>query len=425
MRKAIISMLAAGILLSHSVTTVSAAAGFDNFRSSGNFTTGQFRDVGGADWFAGYVKSAYNHGLVRGRGDGLFAPGGWLTLGEAVTLAVRMRHIYYTGSSDVTAAAGRAFYTAYADYALDNGIITAHGDYRMPATRAQFAKLIYNALPDEVFSEINEIADGGITDVVSDSSFTQAVYALYRAGILAGADKYGTFFPNAHITRAEAAAIMVRTIAPAERVNVSLPAQISAETIFERSAGAIFMLEMFDALGRITRIGSGFFISSTGLAVTNLHVVEFADNAIATLNNGKSFPVLGVSAHCRINNLAIISIGVDAVSYLNLADSDRVETGDTIFNIGSPQGLVNSITEGIISNTSREIDGSIYFQFTAAISFGSGGSPVFNRLGQVIGVASSSLTDGQNLNLAVPGNLIRALEVSDYYIALGDLHRMS
>ncbi|MCL2408931.1 MAG: trypsin-like peptidase domain-containing protein [Oscillospiraceae bacterium] len=422
MKKAIISILVVAVLLSQSITV--SASGLGNFRNSEDFTTGRFRDVGETDWFAGYVESAYNHGLVRGRGEETFAPGGLLTLGEAVALAVRMRNVYKTGASDFPAGDG-SFYAVYAEYALDNEIIIYGKNFSAPATRAQFAELIYNALPGEVFGGINEIAYFGIPDVVPGSSFAPAVYALFRAGIVAGSDRFGTFFPHSQITRAEAAAIMTRTITPGERVNASLPHQIPANAIFERSADAVIMIEMFNALGEPTRTGSGFFISGAGLAVTNLHVVELAENAIATLNNGKRFPVSGVKARCRENNLAIILIDTgDAVSYLSLADSDSVETGDQVFTIGSPEGLFNSITEGIISNTSREIGGNIYFQFTAAISFGSGGSPLLNGLGQVIGVASSSMAGGQSLNLAVPGNLIRELEPGAYYIPLSDLHRM-
>ena len=105
---------------------------------------------------------------------------------------------------------------------------------------------------------------------------------------------------------------------------------------------------------------------------------------------------------------------MDSVSegscYLHLADSDLVVTGNTVYALGSPRDLINSITDGIVSNTNRIVDGSTFMQFTAPISFGSGGSPVLNTLGQVVGVASSSFSYGQNLNLAVPVNFIKELQ---------------
>jgi len=84
-----------------------------------------------------------------------------------------------------------------------------------------------------------------------------------------------------------------------------------------------------------------------------------------------------------------------------------------VYAIGSPRGMMNSMTAGIVSHASR-MRGEVYMiQFTAPISFGSGGGPLLNTLGQVIGVASLSLTYGQNMNLAIASNLIRELTLSD------------
>ena len=194
---------------------------------------------------------------------------------------------------------------------------------------------------------------------------------------------------------------------------------IPAAQIFRNSANAVFMLETFDNDEESIRTGSGFFISDTGLAVTNLHVIENAASATITLYDGEVYPVLGVHAVSEEFNLTIISIGSgdddvddDEIEwqYLTLADSDLIETGNSVYAIGSPLGYINTMTAGIISNTKREVDGQTLIQFTAPISFGSGGSPLLNAVGQVIGVSSSSFSYGQNLNLAVPINHIKALE---------------
>jgi S1-C subfamily serine protease len=124
------------------------------------------------------------------------------------------------------------------------------------------------------------------------------------------------------------------------------------------------------------------------------------------------YPVRGVYAISIEHNLTIFSIDSDESgwSYLNLADSDLIEVGSTVYAIGSPRALLNTISEGIVSHSNREVGWDTLIQFTAPISFGSGGSPLLNTLGQVIGVASSSFVEGQNLNLAVPINLISELE---------------
>ena len=394
------------------MNALAAVVSFDNFKYSGEYKTGQFRDVNETQWFAPYVADAFNFGFFRGKSERVFDPAGLLTLGEAVTLAVRISSIYHTGTADFEESI--PFYTIYAEYAISQGIIDDHVDYTAPATRVAFAQLIYNALPPEAFPVINEIADYGICDVMTGSNSSIAVYALYRAGILSGSDRFGTFFPYSNITRAEACAITVRSVDPAVRIKVKLPAQIPAVEIFRRSADAVFMLETFNSKGKSIRTGSGFFISDTGLAVTTLHVFEKAASATVTLYNGEVYTVTGINDTSEENNLALFSVDADngGFCYLNIADSDQVEAGNTVYALGSPRDLINTFSDGIISNTNRTLDESTYIQFTAPISFGSGGSPVLNTLGQVVGVASSSFSYGQNLNLAVPANYIKNLEPS-------------
>jgi len=402
--------------------SLAATDGFGNFTYSGDYKAGKFRDVNESQWFASYVEDACNYGFFRGKSENIFDHAGLLTLGEAVTLVARLNSIYHTGNAFFEEST--PFYTVYADYAISHGIIDSHGDYNAPASRAQFAQLAYSALPPEAFPVINEIADYGICDVMADSDFATAVYTLYRAGILAGSDRYGTFYPNSNITRAEACAIMVRLANPTARVKTKLPVRIPAEVIFQRSADAVFLLEMFNSKGKSIRTGSGFFISDTGLAVTNLHVFENAASAEVTLFDGDVYPVLGVYAISEEYNLTIFSVDsdVNGFHYLNLADSDLVEAGNTVYALGSPRDLINTFSDGIISNTNRIVDESAFLQFTAPISFGSGGSPVLNPLGQVVGVASSSFSYGQNLNLAVPVNFIKSLETGEF-VTLEELLR--
>jgi S1-C subfamily serine protease len=206
---------------------------------------------------------------------------------------------------------------------------------------------------------------------------------------------------------------MVRIADPASRVSALLPTEIPAETIYQRNTSAVFMIETFRSSGRSIRTGSGFFISEDGHAVTCLHVLENAASAKITLLNGDEYDVLGAVAVSHENNLVILSIGHGRrdFNYLHLADSDIIKTGGIVYALGSPRSLLNAITEGIVSNTDREVSGDSLIQFTAPISFGSGGSPVLNTLGQVIGVASSSFTHAQNLNLAIRVNYIKELQI--------------
>jgi len=197
----------------------------------------------------------------------------------------------------------------------------------------------------------------------------------------------------------------------AVRAGVNMP----AELIYVQSVDAVFMLETFDGNGESIRTGSGFFISASGFAVTNLHVIQSAARAEITLDNGEVYPVRGVLAASEEHNIAIISIDSDKSDwdFLTLADSDSIEAGNSVYAIGSPLGYVNTMTAGIISNTKRDVDGDALIQFTAPISFGSGGSPLLNTLGQVVGITSSSFSYGQNLNLAVPVNHVKSMKLGE------------
>jgi len=409
-KRALTVAVAAILLASQLLLSGPAQAGFDNFSYSWEYADGQYRDVRSADWFARHVEDAVNFGFFRGKGYGAFDPGGTLTLGEAVTLAARISSIYRSGSAVFPESV--PFYSVYADYAISHGIIDSHGDYGSPVTRERFATLMYNALPPEAFPVLNAIPDFGICDVASDTPAGAAVYALYRAGILSGSDRYGTFFAGSNITRAEACAVTVRMVDPASRARMLLPTRIPAEVIFQRSEESVFLLETFDGSGASIRTGSGFFISASGLAVTNLHVIENAASATVTLYNGDVYHVRGVYAFSTESNLAILATDSDkgGWSFLTLADSNLISAGNTVYALGSPRALINTISEGIISYSRREVNWDMLIQFTAPISFGSGGSPLLNTLGQVVGVASSTYTSGQNLNLAVPVNFVKELE---------------
>lgn len=445
MKRFISFAFAAAVIISLTVFPRHAFAGFDNFFYSPGYVSGQFDDVAVSDWYSRYVEDACNYGFFRGKSPTSFDPGGLLTYGEALKLVIRFSCVFKTGSADF--AEYDPFYAVYAEYALKNGIIESSIDYTAPATRSQFASLIYAALPPDALTPINSIPDNGICDVVTDRSFASfnsggavsadSVYQLYRAGIFTGADDYGSFNPEAGVTRAEACAIMVRLADPLARVKAEPPARIPAEIIYTRSIDAVFLLETFDKDGKSIRTGTGFFITDTGYAVTNLHVIDNAASAEVTLSNGDVFPVLGVNASSEDYNLIIFSVdfekklnvpddtnstdgsgsiydpGDHRLSYLKLGDSDLAIEGSTVYALGNPLALVHTITDGIVANTYREVDGNTFFQFTAPISFGSGGSPVLNTLGQVVGVASSSFSYGQNMNLAVPANLIKTLVIGE------------
>ena len=155
--------------------------------------------------------------------------------------------------------------------------------------------------------------------------------------------------------------------------------------------------------------GSGFIISSDGKIVTNFHVVAGKPAILARRSDGSFLVIKGVLASDKANDLAILQAEGRNLPFVRLGDSDRVKVGEAICVIGSPMLLEGTVSAGIISAVRELQDGRKLLQITAPISEGSSGSPVFNRKGEVIGVASFTLSEGQNLNFAIPSNAVKTL----------------
>jgi S1-C subfamily serine protease len=346
----------------------------------------RFSDVPETAWYHDSVVFAVDRGLLEERGDGIFDPGGTLTLREAAALAGR----------------------------LNPGVEAGYaGDGDSPVSRAEFAEYIYRALGDGALEPINEISDYAVRDVERRASCRAAVYALYRAGVLTGSDKFGRFFPERTLTRAEACVLARRALEPESRRYVKFPESLDAEDIFEISRNSAFTIETYDKDGKFIRNGSGFFISPDGIAATCFHVLAGAHSAEITVSGGAKHKVLGVADYDAETNAALLRIEGSGFDWLPVADSDDVKTGATAYSLGSPLGLDGTLSRGIVSYVGRDVEGQAMLQFTSNISQGSGGGALLDASGRVIGVTSSSYTYGEALNLAVLSNYVTELEAGE------------
>jgi S1-C subfamily serine protease len=166
--------------------------------------------------------------------------------------------------------------------------------------------------------------------------------------------------------------------------------------------------------------GSGFVVRSDGVIVTNLHIVEGAENVEVQLPNGQVFDDVDVLGADELRDILVLKIPTTGLSALVLGDDALVEIGEDIYVLGNPRGDVlgfgydQTFSDGLIS--SRRSIGSVeYLQISAPISKGSSGGPVVNARGEAIAIATLTIADAQNLNLAVPiryiyGILADALE---------------
>ncbi|HEV8169313.1 MAG TPA: tetratricopeptide repeat-containing serine protease family protein [Pyrinomonadaceae bacterium] len=173
--------------------------------------------------------------------------------------------------------------------------------------------------------------------------------------------------------------------------------------LVKRVKPSVVAIATYDANGEPLMTGSGFFLRP-GQVVTNLHVVRGAVKVeIKTLDGkGKIFPVNGTLAVDEEGDLALLNVDMPLErSRATELARDLPDEGEPIFVIGNPLKLEGSVSDGIVSAV-REVPNSYrIIQITAPISHGNSGSPVFNLKGEVIGVVTIKVTNGQNINLAI------------------------
>ena len=174
-------------------------------------------------------------------------------------------------------------------------------------------------------------------------------------------------------------------------------------------SSSVVMLECYDANGSLYASGSGFVAFQDNIVVTNYHVFEGELATIKVLTeNGTSFQASSIAVYDKELDLAILELSDNSgLIPLEFDDSSQIFKGETVIAIGSPLGLMNSISAGIISGFLSDELNTI--QFTASISHGSSGGALFAKSGKVIGVTYASFEDGQNLNLAIPSNSVAEL----------------
>jgi Flp pilus assembly protein TadD len=182
---------------------------------------------------------------------------------------------------------------------------------------------------------------------------------------------------------------------------VALPE--SLPDLVRRIKPSVVSVLTYDAKGEPLISGTGFFIRP-GEVVTNVHVIRGAHRVeIHTLEGkGRTFPVAGALALDEEADLALLSVSVPAerARPLQLASS-LPEEGEPVFLIGNPLRLEGSVSDGIVSAVREVPNVGRIIQITAPVSHGNSGSPLMNMRGQVIGIVTVKVTNGQNINLAM------------------------
>ncbi|MDT4968206.1 MAG: serine protease Do [Acidobacteriota bacterium] len=212
------------------------------------------------------------------------------------------------------------------------------------------------------------------------------------------------------------ALILLSTIAVNAQSHESLP------ELIRRVKPAVVAVITYDAKGEIQMTGSGFFIRP-GQVLTNLHVIDGADHAqVRTFDGkGRTYAVDGITSLDDEGDLAVLKIAAppDRSRTLEVANS-LPEEGEDVFVIGNPLRLEGSVSNGIVSAVREVPNLGEIIQITAPISHGNSGSPLMNMKGEVVGIITMKVTNGQNINLALGASRIKRLR-EDKLLTFDDL----
>lgn len=197
---------------------------------------------------------------------------------------------------------------------------------------------------------------------------------------------------------------------PPKAISVEKPTESSQSAVGDKETGwaeivahaqpAVVVVETDKGLG------SGFVVRSDGIVVTNHHVVANATAMAVKLSSGEVYRNVYLLSSDSVEDLAFLKIEAVDLPAMPLGNSGTAQVGEDVLLVGAPQGLEQTVSNGLISAI-RLDEGVRVIQTSAAASPGSSGGPLLNRRGEAIGVMSFKMVNGENLNFAIPINYVR------------------
>jgi serine protease Do len=243
--------------------------------------------------------------------------------------------------------------------------------------------------------------------VVVDVGYT--VLVVPRSSI-ASIAKTGTLAPPVESVTSNAAAIL------------NVPTQFYYSTLLASPARDVSSLvkQIGEAVVQVRTpegLGSGFFINADGYLITNFHVIEGETEISVEVYHQKdgqldreTYKQVKIIAINKFHDLALLKIedkNAPKFKFVTLGNSDALSVGDAVFAVGSPLGLERTVTQGIVSTKTRQLEGNLYLQTSTQINPGNSGGPLFNLAGEVVGVTNMKITFGEGLAFAIPVELVK------------------
>jgi len=194
---------------------------------------------------------------------------------------------------------------------------------------------------------------------------------------------------------------------------------LTTQQVAARISPSIVTITIMGADGKPEALGSGIVIDDNTIA-TNLHVIRDAATATVTFANGTTTPVKAIDNWSTDKDIAILDVDTSGVSAVP-ESGDEPKVGDPVVAIGNPQGLQGSVSEGIVSGYRDIGDGVRVIQTTAPISEGSSGGALLDHHGNLVGMTSFQMVEGQNLNFAYLDVDIELVEAMQHEFTFKDL----
>ena len=202
---------------------------------------------------------------------------------------------------------------------------------------------------------------------------------------------------------------------------------LTTPQIYEKTINSVVAISTYLNQGGYQQAigtGTGIIMSEDGYIITNAHVIEDGNHITVTLNDGTEYQAQVVGSDSKVD-IAVIKVEATGLTAGNFGDSDSLVHGEPAIVIGNPLGMdfAGTITDGIISSTSREVKIDNYImnllQTNAAVNPGNSGGPLINCRGEIVGVVSAkiSVDDVEGIGFAIPINT--ALNVANDFIEYG------
>lgn len=333
-----------------------------------------FNDV--PDWGKGYVNYAYNNGLTNGISEISFGANNKILAKSYMTFLLRA--LGYDDSN------GDFNWDTAIEFSKGIEIIDENLYFDLVSNtflRDHVAKCSYSAMMQNIKNETSTLTEKLVNEGIIDKNVATGIGLLN----------------DDLITENN------------ETNNI-----INSNLDFNKLSNGVVQINVYDCNDTSIGTGSGFYISNERI-VTNYHVLEGASYVEISENNGNNYICTTLTLYDEEIDIAILSTDYSSKEFLSIGESDTLIIGDTVYAIGSPYGLQNTLSDGIISAIRDDM-----IQITTPISLGSSGGALLNSSGQVIGITTSSIPDGENIGFAIPIDKIFELRKTDT-VDLSDL----